>query len=912
MKLADGNKPINVGDPSFIYKGVYNPIYWIGDKPYRPRVETLVIKNARYVYINLKDDIDKVPADQRYKRYSLPGGSLDNDSTKLQQAEAETNEEALVKVTFLYNTGYMYYELYEPGFILKGGDTPLEYYGSISDIFIGVYDGPYDKSKVDPKDLDPEMTEHGGFYEITKIAKYLRKEHIEALLSSQFVAEDVKMSLRLLRTDNVNEATSAIVIPNRYLYHGSIYKIDEFKPMSLDLGNYETEPGWSTFCFDNYDYAMVYGLMRAIQNWASDINISISPIFRRGHIIFSEKDFNTITSNTDISGKHFGYYVYTIDSEPLNVGVGNDASLREYTFRESGIKPVDTDCLNLSMYDLRSYIDVLDDAELQKDNEYSMLLTHEYNNEAKIRNKLQEAIRVGNLKPGDDVKKYMEDNGLFFKDDDINLPDLSVDIDEPVLDSIDFTPYLLMEETYPIECYGLPERKAYPMPDEKHVKSAIRFFNYAKPNEEKELAKKINEKIKEFKITDISIGEKNRFKKYYIPVNENYSLKDYLATLESLYKSVESVKSNTKKYSLYEQSRNVIRLMVSNLEAGIITESMTDDDVSSLMDVCFNALAEINQNQIELLTETYDDTRSKKFKSILESVLHPVMEADDEDDEATSISDDNEDNNDSTDTEDETATDYEAMADDADDTPDDSGDDTATDYEAMADDEGGDNADTTTDEEPDTTSDDMGDNSTGDDSTDDTSDSEDANVDNTDTSTDDSTDGTEDEATDYGAMADGMDDGDTGSGDSTDMGDDSSADDTSSDTSDDDSSAENTDENNENNNRYDNKELKNYFLLNNFLSVHETVIDVLDSVSGTILPTPEANSIMAKVVKNLQSIKTFTEKFIQFQFSDSDYAFNLYYYNIIISALRINLNLLEEAFKLGEAKTKKKSNMKEE
>ena len=65
--------------------------------------------------------------------------------------------------------------------------------------------------------------------------------------------------------------------------------------------------------------------------------------------------------------------------------------------------------------------------------------------------------------------------------------------------------------------YGIPELKKYPMPDKKHVKSAIRFFNYVDPKYEKELADSILEKAKEFGLdleNDISVGDENRFGKY--------------------------------------------------------------------------------------------------------------------------------------------------------------------------------------------------------------------------------------------------------------------------------------------------------------------------------------------------------------------------------------------------------------
>lgn len=65
--------------------------------------------------------------------------------------------------------------------------------------------------------------------------------------------------------------------------------------------------------------------------------------------------------------------------------------------------------------------------------------------------------------------------------------------------------------------YGLPEKKKYPMPDKDHVISAIKFFNYVSPSDEKELARNIIARIKEYGITGINVGKNNRFGKYYKP-----------------------------------------------------------------------------------------------------------------------------------------------------------------------------------------------------------------------------------------------------------------------------------------------------------------------------------------------------------------------------------------------------------
>ena len=64
--------------------------------------------------------------------------------------------------------------------------------------------------------------------------------------------------------------------------------------------------------------------------------------------------------------------------------------------------------------------------------------------------------------------------------------------------------------------YGIPELKKYPMPDQKHVLSAIRFFNYVDPKHEEELAEAILDRIKEYGMSfdDFGVGEENRFYKY--------------------------------------------------------------------------------------------------------------------------------------------------------------------------------------------------------------------------------------------------------------------------------------------------------------------------------------------------------------------------------------------------------------
>lgn len=64
--------------------------------------------------------------------------------------------------------------------------------------------------------------------------------------------------------------------------------------------------------------------------------------------------------------------------------------------------------------------------------------------------------------------------------------------------------------------FGLPDKKKFPMPDRQHVFSAIKFFNYATPSEERRLANAIIARMGDYGISwdDVNVGPTNRFRKY--------------------------------------------------------------------------------------------------------------------------------------------------------------------------------------------------------------------------------------------------------------------------------------------------------------------------------------------------------------------------------------------------------------
>lgn len=70
-------------------------------------------------------------------------------------------------------------------------------------------------------------------------------------------------------------------------------------------------------------------------------------------------------------------------------------------------------------------------------------------------------------------------------------------------------------------CFGLPKKKKYPMPDEAHVRAAIRFFNHCDPEDEEELARNIKKYMKKYNMKDVNVSDNNRFSKYYHPEKES-------------------------------------------------------------------------------------------------------------------------------------------------------------------------------------------------------------------------------------------------------------------------------------------------------------------------------------------------------------------------------------------------------
>lgn len=66
----------------------------------------------------------------------------------------------------------------------------------------------------------------------------------------------------------------------------------------------------------------------------------------------------------------------------------------------------------------------------------------------------------------------------------------------------------------PDSVFGIPQERKYPMPDEKHTRSAIKLFNHVDPKYEEQLAKAVIKNMKKYGIDGSVVGPNNRLRKY--------------------------------------------------------------------------------------------------------------------------------------------------------------------------------------------------------------------------------------------------------------------------------------------------------------------------------------------------------------------------------------------------------------
>ena len=167
MKTKDIKEAIQNGG-YYDRHGVWNAIKTLpsDNRIYRDRVETIIVKNNKEVFVKRKPDGE----------YYLPGGSKERDIPDIEQAANECREEARINVRNIESTGITIKTVNKP----SKYDEKFIWTGALTDVYIAEYDSLF-KGSIEKVDKDPFILS-GKFYPVKQCLKFFNDEHREALI----------------------------------------------------------------------------------------------------------------------------------------------------------------------------------------------------------------------------------------------------------------------------------------------------------------------------------------------------------------------------------------------------------------------------------------------------------------------------------------------------------------------------------------------------------------------------------------------------------------------------------------------------------------------------------------------------------------------------------------------------------
>lgn len=238
-------------------------------------------------------------------------------------------------------------------------------------------------------------------------------------------------------SENINEATS--LIPEITLYHASTKKLNIIKPQGLDFGNKLRKPGWSTFCWNNYEYAKGWALFKIIWEERKHLKTLLPKSeFEFEFDIRVNKPIATPELAEIIYDKYIGKqaYIHTFRSPINDISLGNTSTMDEYTIRHE-VKPIKIDSFVVNKSILDEYLVVASADDINKyfedfsQGKYngnrglikSKFMNFSYSDEKyrSIMKRVTQDYKNGVISIGDDINHYFEDTECTFNPDDFSF-----------------------------------------------------------------------------------------------------------------------------------------------------------------------------------------------------------------------------------------------------------------------------------------------------------------------------------------------------------------------------------------------------------------------------------------------------------------------------------------------------------
>ena len=193
-------------------------------------------------------------------------------------------------------------------------------------------------------------------------------------------------------------------------------------------------------------------------------------------------------------------------------------------------------------------------------------------------------------------------------------------------------PEPVQEETkrsnIPDSDFGLPSKRKYPMHDKKHVKLAVRMFNYVDKEDEEELAKNIIKKIHYYKMEDeINVGKDNRFSKYWKePIQESSSSNLHPVFIVTTYtytpfgKAVRAVTNDTYTHSSLGLDSSLSKLYSFNASSSVSINGRNGLSLESIEQYINDSKDSIMQVSAVFLKDKYFSKLSNNLDWLLDNM----------------------------------------------------------------------------------------------------------------------------------------------------------------------------------------------------------------------------------------------------------------------------------------------------
>lgn len=248
--------------------GVWNSIMTFSNDNhiYRGRVETLIIKDNKYVYLKT------IPAhivSKRTKRlYAIPGGSFERDLPNIDQAVNECKEEALINVKNIRSSGITYKDYQEPSekMIIS---SPVNWDGRYTEIYVAEFDSWY-HGHIDEVDKDSFIAS-GRFYPIEDVYSMLQKEHKEALKNMMSDIVKITESTNVTTRQKILDTTVNILKDNNIRF--SIMSTDKRKFINGESSGF----GQNALCISGFKESDMKRIASMVNKVIRPMNATLKP-----------------------------------------------------------------------------------------------------------------------------------------------------------------------------------------------------------------------------------------------------------------------------------------------------------------------------------------------------------------------------------------------------------------------------------------------------------------------------------------------------------------------------------------------------------------------------------------------------------------------------------------------------------